>query len=229
MIPKPNSLLLQIPPLFSKFLHSPNSFILQIPSFSKFLYSLNFPSLSCIKSALTPQIANFKPRAHGHSTMADREPSSKVRIAVRVRPAPPTSTGAECITCLDDGHTLNLNAGSGSSIRPRSFGFDTVLGGDTTQEEFFQGCGVTRLLDAVLEGYTATVFAYGQTGSGKTYTTAGPATATAGPNGALQADAGMMQRAVQYLYTGMAARPGYKYTVSSARNTHPPACGRMLR
>jgi hypothetical protein len=161
--------------------------------------------------------------------MADREPSSKVRIAVRVRPAPPTSTGAECITCLDDGHTLNLNAGSGSSIRPRSFGFDTVLGGDTTQEEFFQGCGVTRLLDAVLEGYTATVFAYGQTGSGKTYTTAGPATATAGPNGALQADAGMMQRAVQYLYTGMAARPGYKYTVSSARNTHPPACGRMLR
>ena len=150
------------------------------------------------------------------------EPSSKVRVAVRVRPAPPTSTGAECITCKDDGHTLELNAGSGSSIRPRSFGFDTVLGGDTTQEEFFHGCGVTGLLDAVLDGYTATVFAYGQTGSGKTYTTAGPATATAGPNGALQADAGMMQRAVQYLYAGMAARPGYKYTVSSARNTHPP-------
>ena len=66
-------------------------------------------------------------------------PSSKVRIAVRVRPAPPDSTGAECITCLDDGRTLNLNAGSGSSVRPRSFGFDTVLGGDTTQEEFFRG------------------------------------------------------------------------------------------
>ena len=141
------------------------------------------------------------------------EPSSKVRIAVRVRPAPPDSTGAECITCLDDGRTLNLNAGSGSSVRPRSFGFDTVLGGDTTQEEFFHGCGVTGMLDAVLDGYTATVFAYGQTGSGKTYTTAGPAEATAGPGGALQADAGMMQRAVQYLYAGMAARPGYKYTV----------------
>ena len=100
-------------------------------------------------------------------------PSSKVRIAVRVRPAPPDSTGAECITCLDDGRTLNLNAGSGSAVRPRSFGFDTVLGGDTTQEEFFHGCGVTGMLDAVLDGYTATVFAYGQTGSGKTFSMEG--------------------------------------------------------
>ena len=139
-----------------------------------------------------------------------------MRVAVRVRPAPPTSTGAECITCKDDGHTLELNAGAGSSIRPRSFGFDTVHRADTTQEAFFHGCGVTGLLDAVLDGYTATVFAYGQTGSGKTYTTGGPA-AAASSNGALQADAGMMQRAVQYLYAGMAARPGFKYTVRSAR------------
>ena len=144
------------------------------------------------------------------------EQSTKVRVAVRVRPAPTTSTGAECITCLDDGHTLELNGGAGSSIRSRSFGFDTVHRTDTTQEAFFNGCGVTGLLDAVLDGYTATVFAYGQTGSGKTYTTAGPPASAAGSNGALQADAGVMQRAVQYLYAGMAARPGQKYTVSSA-------------
>lgn len=29
------------------------------------------------------------------------------------------------------------------------------------------------MIDAALEGYSATVFAYGQTGSGKTYTMAG--------------------------------------------------------
>jgi kinesin family protein 12 len=32
---------------------------------------------------------------------------------------------------------------------------------------------VNELLDAAIEGYSATVFAYGQTGSGKTYTMAG--------------------------------------------------------
>lgn len=32
---------------------------------------------------------------------------------------------------------------------------------------------INELLDAAIEGYSATIFAYGQTGSGKTYTMAG--------------------------------------------------------
>ena len=149
-----------------------------------------------------------------------------MRVAVRVRPAPPGSSSAECINCLPDGRTLEIDGGTGSTVRARSFAFDAVHQGDTTQEGFFHGCGVTQLLDAVLDGYTATVFAYGQTGSGKTFTTAGAAAPHVGVNGALHADAGMMQRTVQYLYAGMAARPGEKYTVCGAppATAPPPPC-----
>jgi hypothetical protein len=37
----------------------------------------------------------------------------------------------------------------------------------------YKKCNVNELIDAAIEGYSATVFAYGQTGSGKTYTMAG--------------------------------------------------------
>ena len=41
------------------------------------------------------------------------------------------------------------------------------------QRSCYQKCNVSELIDAAIEGYSATVFAYGQTGSGKTYTMAG--------------------------------------------------------
>ena len=42
-----------------------------------------------------------------------------------------------------------------------------------TQAACYSRCNVNELLDAAIDGYSATVFAYGQTGSGKTYTMAG--------------------------------------------------------
>ena len=106
---------------------------------------------------------------------------TKVRVAVRVRP-PLAQTGApECIVCADS-RTLQLDfdADGGQSgwpmrgaPRARSFVFDSVHDRQTSQAELFDGCGVPALIDAALDGYTATVFAYGQTGSGKTYTVSG--------------------------------------------------------
>ncbi|DAZ98814.1 TPA: LOW QUALITY PROTEIN: hypothetical protein N0F65_000970 [Lagenidium giganteum] len=55
----------------------------------------------------------------------------------------------------------------------RSFQFDLCASEEWTQGNFFRSCGVTALLDSVVEGYLATVFAYGQTGSGKTYSMSG--------------------------------------------------------
>ncbi|CAJ1438683.1 unnamed protein product [Effrenium voratum] len=52
-------------------------------------------------------------------------------------------------------------------------GFDRVFQPSTSQPEVFQGAGLENFLDAVMEGYHATVFAYGQTGSGKTHTMEG--------------------------------------------------------
>jgi kinesin family protein 12 len=42
-----------------------------------------------------------------------------------------------------------------------------------SQSECYKRCEVNELIDAAIEGYSATIFAYGQTGSGKTYTMAG--------------------------------------------------------
>lgn len=52
----------------------------------------------------------------------------------------------------------------------KSFRFNAVLDEKSTQQEVFMKCNITELLDAALDGYSATIFAYGQTGSGKTYT-----------------------------------------------------------
>lgn len=48
-----------------------------------------------------------------------------------------------------------------------------MLSSNENQQKCYQRCNVSELIDAAIEGYSATVFAYGQTGSGKTYTMAG--------------------------------------------------------
>ncbi|XP_059870254.1 kinesin-like protein KIF12 isoform X1 [Delphinus delphis] len=55
-----------------------------------------------------------------------------------------------------------------------AFRFGAVLDGARTQEDVFRACGVRRLGDLALRGFSCTVFAFGQTGSGKTYTLTGP-------------------------------------------------------
>ncbi|KAM9083157.1 kinesin-like protein KIF12 isoform 6-T6 [Megaptera novaeangliae] len=55
-----------------------------------------------------------------------------------------------------------------------AFRFGAVLDGARTQEDVFRACGVRRLGDLALRGFSCTVFTFGQTGSGKTYTLTGP-------------------------------------------------------
>ena len=55
----------------------------------------------------------------------------------------------------------------------KSYQFNYVLSPKDNQARCYERCNVGELLDAAIEGYSATVFAYGQTGSGKTYTMAG--------------------------------------------------------
>jgi hypothetical protein len=68
---------------------------------------------------------------------------------------------------LDEGDTRILQmvtSAAGGRDMVKSFQFDLAAGGDISQEDFFQSCGVTALLDSSMRGYAATVFAYGQTG-----------------------------------------------------------------
>ena len=64
--------------------------------------------------------------------------------------------------------------------------------------------GTHVLLDAVLDGYSATVFAYGQTGSGKTYTMAGVEERLGLPDYNSDETDGIIPRAISYLWQEMA-------------------------
>ncbi|XP_077990731.1 kinesin-like protein KIF13A [Glandiceps talaboti] len=110
--------------------------------------------------------------------------SSKVRVAVRVRPfnRRELELGTKC--CIDmDGHqTILFPANSKGADRksPKTFAFDNCLWScDESkrknyagQEEVFKCIG-TDILENAFEGYNACIFAYGQTGSGKSYTMMG--------------------------------------------------------
>ncbi|XP_046876887.1 kinesin-like protein KIF12 [Hypomesus transpacificus] len=80
----------------------------------------------------------------------------------------------------------------------RVFAVDVVLGPDSSQEDVFAECDMTRLIDIAIKGYSCTVFAFGQTGSGKTYTITGPHSLF--QEGFDHASlAGLMQRSLLYL------------------------------
>lgn len=59
------------------------------------------------------------------------------------------------------------------SSRSKKFQFDHVFSPSSSQQEVFNVCSITNLIDNAFEGYSVTIFAYGQTGSGKTFTIIG--------------------------------------------------------
>ena len=81
--------------------------------------------------------------------------------------------------------------------KERSFTFDHVFDQKSTQVQVHSSC-VTPLIDAVFQGFNATVFAYGQTGSGKTYTMG---SAADGHDG----DRGIIPRAIQEIFARIGA------------------------
>ena len=175
-------------------------------------------SLSRSRAGSSASLASL---ADGASTNGERAnvATKRVQVALRVRNNP--TREPECLTTNGDREITIRRAPSGegtstSGAAVRTFTFDSVHGKATRQQQFFEESGVTALLDAALDGYSATVFAYGQTGSGKTYTLSGPPPtsadekrATEGATArALAGDAGLMQRSVQHLFDGIAARRG---------------------
>jgi hypothetical protein len=103
--------------------------------------------------------------------------------------------------------------------------FTSVHDRETTQQEFFERCGILDLIEAALAGYTSTVFAFGQTGSGKTFTMSGKAAESCSSREPARQQTvhrgdqvGLMQRAARALYREIAEREkslGVRYTVRS--------------
>lgn len=91
----------------------------------------------------------------------------KVRVYCRIRPFSKTELAdkAQAKSCVDIHDDFSLTV---SGRLAKQFNFDSVFGGDSTQEAIFED--TQRLIQSALDGYNVCIFAYGQTGSGKTFT-----------------------------------------------------------
>jgi len=93
-----------------------------------------------------------------------------VRVVVRIRPMNGRESENDT-PCADvsDAQTVEVE----TELVNKSWRFDRCFGPETSQEDFFEDCGAIELIQAALDGYSATMFAYGQTGAGKTHTMTG--------------------------------------------------------
>ncbi|RZC93324.1 hypothetical protein C5167_026081 [Papaver somniferum] len=92
---------------------------------------------------------------------------SSVKVAVNVRPLNNEEVSKGRTDCVDF-----ILGGPQVKTGTSSFTFDYVYGNkaSTSSLSSIYGDCVAPLVDALFDGYNATVLAYGQTGSGKTYT-----------------------------------------------------------
>ncbi|XP_070374990.1 kinesin-like protein KIF12 isoform X3 [Equus asinus] len=101
-------------------------------------------------------------------------PDTPIQVVLRVRPmsAAELRRGEQSALHCSGTRTLQVSPpGGGPDV---AFRFGAVLDGACTQEDVFRACGVRRLGELALRGFSCTVFTFGQTGSGKTYTLTGP-------------------------------------------------------
>jgi len=152
-------------------------------------------------------------RRPGSTTRTPTNAVDRVRVVVRLRPGQ-GRRGAEA-----DGTTVRVRErrrgrrtremggddGESEGERAQTVAFRGPCAGEaTTQDAFFDVCGVKTLLDRAMEGYASAVFAYGQTGSGKTYTMLGRAGKRG--EGAESSDAGadasdgIIGRSIAYMF-----------------------------
>ncbi|XP_036771456.1 kinesin-like protein KIF12 isoform X6 [Manis pentadactyla] len=101
-------------------------------------------------------------------------PETPIQVVLRVRPMNTAELrrGEQSALHCSGTRTVQVSPpGGGPDV---AFRFGAVLDGARTQEDVFRACGVRRLGELALRGFSCTVFAFGQTGSGKTYTLTGP-------------------------------------------------------
>ncbi|OIW04314.1 hypothetical protein TanjilG_32506 [Lupinus angustifolius] len=97
--------------------------------------------------------------------MEHSESTQCVRVAVNVRPLVTSELLLGCTDCI------SVVPGEPQvQIGSHSFTYDYVYGGTGSPLSAIYDDCVLPLVDALFNGYNATVLAYGQTGSGKTYT-----------------------------------------------------------
>ncbi|KAK6190599.1 hypothetical protein SNE40_002429 [Patella caerulea] len=143
-------------------------------------------------------------------TALDETNDDQFNVVLRIRPLNGLELNRKDTFTVDlpgEGHVAIETNGSS-----RNFTFNAVFEPDASQEELFDNCGITRLVDMALSGYACTALAFGQTGSGKTHTMTGPPSQPSTPvfNGEFQEGKspdldmiGLIQRSFKYLFQQM--------------------------
>ncbi|XP_056157646.1 kinesin-like protein KIF22 [Lampris incognitus] len=96
--------------------------------------------------------------------------TSRVRVAVRLRPYMEDKGEGHCVRGLDSQNLEIINWRNATETV--KYHFDEFHGEQTTQQEVFRS-SVKPILPHILNGQNASVFAYGPTGAGKTHTMLG--------------------------------------------------------
>eukprot|EP00603_Paraphysomonas_imperforata_P008060 CAMPEP_0114428580 /NCGR_PEP_ID=MMETSP0103-20121206/9009_1 /TAXON_ID=37642 ORGANISM="Paraphysomonas imperforata, Strain PA2" /NCGR_SAMPLE_ID=MMETSP0103 /ASSEMBLY_ACC=CAM_ASM_000201 /LENGTH=1182 /DNA_ID=CAMNT_0001597821 /DNA_START=245 /DNA_END=3793 /DNA_ORIENTATION=+ len=134
-----------------------------------------------------------------------------IKVIVRSRPLNEREKKAgeeSCVARANEGKEVQIRV---NAREAQAFRCDSMLMGETTQEDFFKKSGIVNLLDSALGGYRACVFAFGQTGAGKTHTVVGGSTVVQSRS----EDSGIMGRSFDYLYDKLKGL-GIHFTVKVA-------------
>ena len=141
------------------------------------------------------------------TTTTQLNDDDSVRVVVRIRPLNDNekANGQQgVIAAQEDGRSLQVRTQTGGGAREsvKQYSFNKVCHPGTTQEQFFDNCGIRGLLDSALNGYAATAFAYGQTGSGKTFTISGHSERieTVATSAAGSPFDGLVPRSIRYVF-----------------------------
>ncbi|KAM0915080.1 hypothetical protein ACQ4PT_011103 [Festuca glaucescens] len=107
----------------------------------------------------------------GGRASSDSGVSSRVRVAVRLRPrnAEEQASDADFADCVELQPELKRLKLRKNNWESDTFEFDEVLTEFSSQKRVYEVVA-KPVVESVLEGYNGTVMAYGQTGTGKTFT-----------------------------------------------------------
>ena len=135
-------------------------------------------------------------------------------VSVRADEAGKKVTVEDAEGAVEQALRASFDGGSSQPLKEsgsKSYEFDGVFDGESSQAEVFAGVGLP-VLNAVLQGYHGCVFAYGQTGSGKTFSLLNAGNSTDGHR-----EAGLLPRLVATLFVRarMDGTHAYKVEASS--------------
>ncbi|XP_072044645.1 uncharacterized protein [Amphiura filiformis] len=121
---------------------------------------------------------------------------ANVSVVARVRPLSESESKRNDNVAINflDQNSIEVN----NDGKTKTFTFNAIFDPETSQQDVVDKCGIKKMVEMALEGYSCTAFAYGQTGSGKTFTITGPVDHDSPVN--YGENYGLIQRSFMYLF-----------------------------